>query len=153
MKHIFIDPVDFDKKVDPNKLKFGSKVNISDGKNGAKREKYYTVKEIVDTNLIRLNNDLMIRLIGVKPKSKDFDKAKQFLIKKILHRQIFLKFDESKYDKDNNLMAYLYMKNKTFINAHLLKEGFAEVDQEFPFKYKSRFEKFQKEKVVHESSN
>ncbi len=153
LRYIFIDPVDFDKKIDPNKLKFGSKVNVSDGKNGVKREKYYIVKEIVDTNLIRLNNDLVIRLIGVKPKLRDFDKAKQFLIKKILRRQIYLRFDESKYDKKNNLMAYVYMKNRTFINVHLLKEGFAEIDQEFPFKYRSKFEKFQKEKVVHEDSN
>jgi DNA modification methylase len=33
--------------------------------------------------------------------------------------------------------AYLYLENKTFVNAHLLKERLAEVDSEF--KYKRNF--------------
>ena len=41
LKYVFEDPVNFDKKINPNKLKFGSKINIDDGKNGVKREKYY----------------------------------------------------------------------------------------------------------------
>ena len=44
------------------------------------------------------------------------------------------------------------MKNKTFINAHLVKEGFAEVDLEFPFRYKSKFEKLLKNKVIYENA-
>lgn len=77
LKYTFNDPVNFDKKIDPNKLKFGSKVSIEDGKNGVRREKYYTVKEIISTNLIKLNNDLVVRLIGVKPKNQKTDTAKQ----------------------------------------------------------------------------
>jgi site-specific DNA-methyltransferase (adenine-specific) len=36
-------------------------------------------------------------------------------------------------------MAYLYLENKTFVNAHLLKERLAEVDNGFDFKYKNKF--------------
>ena len=36
-------------------------------------------------------------------------------------------------------MAYLYLENKTFINAHLLKEGLANVDSNIDFKYKNKF--------------
>lgn len=150
-KYIFSDPVKFDKKIDPNKLKFGSKITLNDNKNGAKREDYYTVSEIIDTNLIKLNNDLVIRLIGVKPKKNDSESAKVFLKNKILKRQIFLKFDNSKYDDRNQLMAYVYLKNKTFINAHLLKKGFADVDTEFPFKYHLKFERIAKEMSIHEN--
>jgi site-specific DNA-methyltransferase (adenine-specific) len=138
----FSDPVKFDKKIDPNKLKFGSKISVNDNKLGVKRENYYIVKEIIDTNLIRLNNDLIIRLLGVKPKLVVSNDAKEFLVNKILKRQIYLKYDEPKYDEQNRLLAYVYMKNKTFINAHLIKEGFAELDREYPFKYKSKFESF-----------
>ncbi len=35
----------------------------------------------------------------------------------------------------------LYLKNKTFLNAHLIKEGLAEVDSSFNFKYKDKFSK------------
>lgn len=152
LKYIFNDPVNFDKKIDPNKLKFGSKVTVDDGKNGVKREEYFIVKEIIDTNLIKLNNDLIVRLIGVKQKNQNFNIAKRFLSNKILRRQIFLKYDEIKYDNKDRLMAYIYMKNKTFVNAHLLKEGFAEVDYEFPFKYRSKFEKLYKDKAIYENS-
>ncbi len=36
-------------------------------------------------------------------------------------------------------MCYLYLKNKTFLNAHLIKEGLAEPDKEADFKYKNKF--------------
>jgi site-specific DNA-methyltransferase (adenine-specific) len=44
-----------------------------------------------------------------------------------------------KHDSNNHLMAYLYLENRTFINAHLLKEGLAEVDSAVDFKYKEKF--------------
>jgi site-specific DNA-methyltransferase (adenine-specific) len=37
-------------------------------------------------------------------------------------------------------MAYLYLENKMFINAHLLKAGFAEVDERVEFKYKDKLQ-------------
>jgi DNA modification methylase len=40
---------------------------------------------------------------------------------------------------ENNLMAYLYLENKTFVNAHLLKEKLVDVDDAVDFKYKSKF--------------
>lgn len=150
LPYIFSDPIKFDKKIDPNKLKFGSKISIEDTKNGVEREEYFTVKEILTTNLIKLSNNLIVRLIGVKPKPAAIDAAKQFLRKKIGKGQIFLKFDLEKYDKDNHLLAYVYMKNKTFINAHLVKRGYAELDLEFPFKYQSKFQTIWKESAVYE---
>ncbi len=149
----FNDPVKFNKKIDPNKLKFGSKVSVEDTKNELKRENYYTVKEVISPNLIKLNNNLKIRLIGVKPINQNFAEAKLFLSKKMLHRPIYLKYDQQKYDKEDCLMAYVYLKNKTFINAHLLKRGLAELDNEFPFKFKSKFEKIIQQEVLHENTN
>jgi len=43
------------------------------------------------------------------------------------------------------LLAYVYLKNKTFVNAHLLKSGLAEVDLQIPFSHKTRFLKYFKE--------
>ncbi len=153
LKYVFSDPVKFNKKIDPNKLKFGSKINIEDGKRGVNREEYYIVKEIIDSNLIKLNNELKVRLLGIKPNLHQRNNALKYLAKKILKRQIFLKFDECKYDKDNQLLAYIYLKNKTFINAHLIKEGLAEIDIEFPFKYQSKFEKLSNGINIHENIN
>ncbi len=151
-KYIFSDPVKFDKKIDPNKLKFGSKISVQDNKNGTKRENYYIVKEIISPNLIKLSNDLTIRLIGVKPNDKKIKEAINFLNNKILKRQIYLKYGEIKYDDNNQLLAYVYMKNKTFINAHLLKHGFVELDSEIPFKYSNKFKNLIKNNTFYEKT-
>ncbi|MEX0965803.1 MAG: DNA methyltransferase [Bacteroidia bacterium] len=131
----FVDFQKFDKKVDPKKLQFGSKID----KNGSKREEYYSVKEIISPELVKLNNDLVVRLIGVKEKDISNGSAKQFLYDKTKGQKVFMKFDNQKYDDENNLLCYLYLKNKTFLNAHLIKEGFAEPDQLQEFKYKEKF--------------
>ncbi len=134
----FVDFQNLDKKVDPKKLQFGSKID----KNSGQREDYFTVKEIISPELIKLNNDLVIRLIGVKEKKISNVLAKKFLYDKTKGQKVFIKFDNQKYDNQNNLLCYLYLKNKTFLNAHLLKEGLAEPDLSIDFKYKSKFSTF-----------
>lgn len=131
----FIDPHSFDKKIDPKKLQFGSKLD----KNGSKREEYFSVKEVISPELIKLTNDLTVRLIGVKEKKEVNGQAKDYLISKTKGQKVFLKYDEQKYDEQNRLLCYLYLQNKTFINAHLIKEKLANVDTSINFKYKNKF--------------
>ena len=89
--------------------------------------------------MLRLNNDLVIRLLGVKNKNSVHEEAIAFLEEKVKGQRVFMKFDNQKYDEHNNLLCYLYLKNKTFINAHLIKKGLAEVDTTVDFKYKNKF--------------
>ncbi len=131
----FVDFQKFDKKVDPKKLQFGSKID----QNSGQREEYYTVKEILSPELLKLSNNLIVRLIGVKGNKSKNGLAKQFLYDKTKGQKVFIKFDNQKYDQQNILMCYLYLKNKTLLNAHLIKEGLAEPDLSIDFKYKSRF--------------
>ena len=135
----FVDSLKLDKKIDVKKLQFGSKL---DADSTGKREEYFSVKEVISPELVRLNNDLIIRLIGINQNPAINGKARDFLISKLRGKKVFLKFDEIKHDKDKNLMAYLYLENKTFINAHLLKEGLVMVDQTIDFKYKNKFLNF-----------
>jgi modification methylase len=135
LSYIFKDFHKFDKKIDPKKLQFGSKID----KNSGTREEYFTVKEIISPELIKLNNDLVVRLIGIKEKKEVNGKAIEFLILKIKGQKIFLKYDETKHDENNYLMVYLYLKNKTFLNAHLIKNGLVDVDLSFNYKNKNRF--------------
>jgi site-specific DNA-methyltransferase (adenine-specific) len=132
----FVDTLKLDKKIDVKKLQFGSKL---DADSTGKREEYFSVKEVISPELVRLNNDLIIRLIGIKQNPHINGKASEFLISKVKGKKVFLKYDEIKHDSDNHLMAYLYLENKTFINAHLLKEGLVDVDRNIDFKYKNKF--------------
>jgi site-specific DNA-methyltransferase (adenine-specific) len=132
----FVDTHKLDKKIDVKKLQYGSKI---DTKSSEQREEYFTVKEIISPELLRLNNDLIIKLIGIKQNPAINGEATKFLSKKLKGKRVFLRHDEIKYDNNNHLLAYLYLENKTFINVHLLKAGLVEVDDSLEFRYKEKF--------------
>jgi site-specific DNA-methyltransferase (adenine-specific) len=135
LPYIFKDPIKFDKKIDPKKLQFGSKID----QNGGQREEYFTIKEVVSPEIVKLSNGLTVRLLGVKQDVLKNGKATEYLAKKAQGQKVFLKYDQKKYDSDNRLCCYLYLQNKTFVNAHLIKSGLVDVDNESEYKYKSKF--------------
>lgn len=135
LPYLFNDPHKFDKKIDPTKLQFGSKIND----NSLQQEDYFLVKEVMSPELIKLDNELIVRLIGVKAKDEYHNQAVNFLVEKTKGQKVFLKFDDQKYDDTNNLLCYLYLRNKTFVNAHIIKAGLADVDYQLDFKYKEKF--------------
>jgi site-specific DNA-methyltransferase (adenine-specific) len=135
LPYIFKDPIKFDKKIDPRKLKFGSKIDNSN----TERVSYYTVEDVISPEILVLNNKLKIRLLGIKEIPKKTSEAISFLREKTSGQRVFLNYDNIKYDENNNLLCYLYLWNKTFINAHLIKNGLADVDTSTDYKYKVRF--------------
>jgi DNA modification methylase len=136
LPYIFRDPHSLNKKVDVKKLQFGSKI---DKESSSEREELFTVKEVISPEKIRLSNGLTIKLLGVKENPTINGKATAFLIEKTRGKRVFLKYDNIKYDYENNLLCYLYLENKTFINAHLIKNGLVKVDCDIDFKYKEKF--------------
>jgi site-specific DNA-methyltransferase (adenine-specific) len=132
----FVDVHKLDKKIDVKKLQYGSKI---DAESSTKREELFSVKEIISPELLKLNNDLIVRLIGIKQNPQINGQATEYLRQKLQGKRVFLKFDEQKHDNQNRLLVYLYLENKTFINAHLLKEKLVDVDNKMDFKYKNKF--------------
>ncbi len=132
----FVDTHKLDKKIDVKKIQYGSKIDAS---STGKREEYFSVKEVISPELLRLNNDLTVRLIGIQENPAANGKATEYLINKVRGRKVFMRYDDVKHDRDNNMMAYLYLENKTFINAHLLKEDLVWVDNSIDFRYKNKF--------------
>lgn len=136
LPYIFHDPHKLDKKVDPKKLQFGSKID-NNGK--LTREEYFTVKEVVSPEILVLNNGLKVKLLGIKEEPELKEKAMKFIRDKTKGHKVFLKYDKLKYDEQNNLLVYLYLDNKTFINAHLIKYKLASVNNNLSFKYLHKF--------------
>lgn len=132
----FVDVHKTDKKIDVKKLQFGSKI---DKDSSTEREELFSVKQVISPELILLNNGLTVRLIGIKQNPQINGKAIEFLLSKFKGKKVFLKYDNIKYDIDNHLMVYMYLENKTFINAHLLKNDLALVDESIDYKYKDKF--------------
>lgn len=137
LPYVFNDPHKMESKIDVKKLQFGSKID----KDSKEREEYYSVKSVLSPNTVILSNGLTIRLIGIKEKPSVNGNATRFLTEKTKGRKVFLKYDSVKYDSENTLLCYLYLDNKTFINAHMLKNGLADIDYSIDFKYKAKFEK------------
>jgi DNA modification methylase len=135
LTYIFKDPVEFDKKIDPRKLQFGSKIN----NHNSRREKYYPVRDVISPEQLVIGDGLKIRLIGIRKKPETSRQAIQFLRDKTHGQKVFMKFDAIKHDHDNNLLCYLYLQNKTFINAHLIKRGLVDVDTSLDYKFKEKF--------------
>jgi site-specific DNA-methyltransferase (adenine-specific) len=136
--YTFRDPAGLERKVDPRKRRFGSRI---DGRRKP-RETYYTVKEVVSPEVLMLDDDLSVRLMGIEAipgKEKD---AVTFLREKTCKARVYLRYDSVEIDSPGNRWAYVYLSNRTFINAHLIKNGLADVDKSVDFKQKSRFLKF-----------
>jgi len=135
LPYAFKDPVRFDKKIDPRRIHFGSKIDGSE----TEREKYFTVSEILSPEKVMLSNGLTVRFIGIKENPRKIQEAMSFLDDRIRGQKVFLKFDSRKHDEDQNLMSYVYLANKTFINAHLVRSGLVDVNTGYDFKYKAKF--------------
>ncbi len=135
LPYIFKDPVEFDKKIDPRKLQFGSKIN----NHNSRREKYYPVKDVISPEQLVIGDGLKVKLLGIRKKPEMSSQAIQFLRDKTRGQKVFMKFDTIKHDRDNNLLCYLYLQNKTFLNAHLIKRGLVDVDTSLDYKFKEKF--------------
>ncbi len=123
-------------------------------------EGYLPVKSVVDGDTFWLDDGsfkgVKIRLIGVDaPESrKTFRKetgyfgkeAKAFLTDMIEGKNIKLKFDAGRFDQYHRTLAYVYLEDGTFVNAELVKQGYAMVMTVPPnVKYAELFVKLQQE--------
>lgn len=133
----FTDPHKLDKKIDPRNLKFGSKIG---GNDNGDRFELYGVSEVVSPEIIKLSTGLCVRLLGILEDSSHRHQAMSFLVQKTKGQKVFLKFDNQKYDEAGNLLAYVYLKNKTFLNAHLIRSGLVSPDTQREYKYRHKFQ-------------
>jgi len=97
------------------------------------------VKDVISPERLVIGDGLNVRLLGIKEKPELSSQAIQFIRDKTRGQKIFIKFDAVKHDRDNNLLCYLYLQNKTFINAHLIKQGLVDVDTTLEYKFKRKF--------------
>ena len=100
-------------KIEIKKLQFGSKID----KEGSQNEELYSVKEVLSPNMVELSSGLIVRLLGVEPNPQTAEQACNFIASKTKGHKVFLRFDEVKYNAEDQLMCYLYLENKTFIKT------------------------------------
>lgn len=107
------------------------------------------VKRVVDGDTIQLETGDRVRLIGIDTPEihesyklyRDSQRTKQDVAtiqnmgrrsyeftKKLLEgKRVSLEFDIDKRDRYERLLAYVYLKDGTFVNAEIIKQGYASV--------------------------
>jgi site-specific DNA-methyltransferase (adenine-specific) len=136
LPYIFRDPIRFDKKSDPKKRTYGSRIDV----NSKKKEDSFRVREVLSSSRLLLDNGQYISLLGIKEIPEKNDEAIEFLKKLTIGNRVFFRKDENL--SLNSEYFYLYLNNKTFVNAHLIKKGLVDIDEEKNFKYKEKFLKY-----------
>lgn len=139
LPYTFADPHKLDKQIDIKKIKFGSKIEKDEKRNGKNDMELFSVKDVISPNKIILNNGVEVKLLGIKEKENFKLQAINYLKEKFNKRKVYLRYDLQKYDKNNNLMCYVYLDNKTFINNHLIRTGYVDVEMSFDYSCKNKF--------------
>ena len=103
------------------------------------------VKRVVEGNILIFNNGREARLIGVG-KNGDVHAYIRTLME---DKAVTLEYDQQKADSQGRLLAYVYLSDGRFLNAELIKQGYASVDREIPFKHSEQFEHYQREAKQH----
>jgi micrococcal nuclease len=104
-------------------------------------KEYYRVNRVVDGDTFWIDDGsekgVKIRLIGVDaPESRNtgtkeiayFGKqSSDYLTRLIGGKKVRLEYDADRFDKYGRTLAYVYLKDGTFVNAKLVREGYANV--------------------------
>jgi len=102
---------------------------------------WYRVTRIVDGDTFWIDDGspkgLKIRLIGIDApesrnsgqKMKGFygEESTEYITSLIGNRNVRLEYDVTRYDQYGRTLAYVYLDNGTFVNAEMVKNGFATV--------------------------
>lgn len=136
LPYLFFDVHHIDKKLDVKKLQYGSAFDVYSPKT---RTDSYVVKEILSPELVLLENELTVRLIGVKAKPQATDKAMNYLRRKLVGQEVSMQYDQVKYDEYDHLMVYMYLSDRTFVNVRLIQYNLVSVDMDAEFRFKNKF--------------
>ncbi len=116
-------------KADPGKFNF---------KNG----RFYRVVDVVDEQTLCLDTGLRVKFLGVVVEKKQ--EALEYLKNYLLGKEVFLRFDNGTVVNGNTVEAYVYLKNKIFVNAYLIKSGLARAEKDRRHRYWARFVELEK---------
>ena len=139
-KKIAIENVDYtpniqntEPQIDPDKFNF-------------KKNRLYKVTKILKDGKIELDTGLIVKFRGVE--IKKIEEAKKYLKEYILKKQVYLKFDKNYVASKEYVEAYVYLKNRIFINAYLIKSGIASAIKIGNYDMKKKFIELESEQTI-----
>ena len=112
------------------------------GEEGSAPAKDETLKVagIEASGILTLNTGLKVKLRGVAIREDKLDDALIYLKRFVQRHKVLLKYDKGQDTASGNpVSAYVYLKNRIFINMYLIKAGLARVEEEEAFRMKEKF--------------
>jgi len=119
-----------------------AKPEIEPKKFNFKNDSFYKVSEVLDAYTLKLNTGLIVKLLGII--INDEEKVLTYLKDKILNKEVIIRFDKNNSSSKEPIYAYVYLKNKIFINLYLIKSGMAIAERTKNYDYKEKFIKQEK---------
>ena len=92
------------------------------------------VKWVVDGDTVVLSDGQRVRYIGINTPELAHDNhdaepygeaSKRFNASLVNRKKVRLEFDKERFDHYKRLLAYVFLKNTTFVNAEMLSNGYA----------------------------
>ncbi len=105
--------------------------------------KLYKVVSIIDEQTVQIDTGLKVRFLGVDVIKNQ--EALNYLKNYVARKEILLRFEDDEPLNEDTVEAYVYLKNKIFVNAYLIKSGIAKADRQREYRYKSMFLELEKE--------
>jgi modification methylase len=99
----------------------------------------HKVTKIIDANTIELDTGLNVRFLGVQINQKT--ETMDYLRRRILGKHVLIKDDQ--VIDHNRVSAYVYLKNRIFVNAYLIKVGFGSPDLSIGHRLREKFIRLQ----------
>ncbi len=87
-----------------------------------------SVRYVIDGDTVVLDSGVHVRLIGIDTPEKDrpyYSEAKEFNRKLVEGKPARLDYDIEKTDRYGRTLAYLYLEDGTFVNAEMIRSGYA----------------------------
>jgi modification methylase len=99
------------------------------------------VARIIDEATIELHNGQLVRFLGVKIERRR--EAKEYLSRHLLGKSVFIRNPNP--DGDGAIQGYVYLKNRIFVNGHLIKSGLGSPDPSVDHRLGPRFDRYLEE--------
>lgn len=99
----------------------------------------HRVAKIIDADTIELDTGLKVGFLGVQTSQEA--ETMDYLRRRILGKQVLIK-DDQVIDQ-HRVSAYVYLKNRIFVNAHLIKAGFGTPDLAIEHRLRDKFIRLQ----------
>ena len=96
------------------------------------------VVQVIDEATLKLQDGQRVRFLGVKIDRRE--EAKAYLARYLLGKSVFIR--NGSLTGDGAVLGYVYLKNRIFVNGHLIKSGLGSPDSAVEHRLRQRFTRY-----------